>query len=327
MIVGEILKENDFRVVRSNNGFNVVSRQSGEVVGNYKIRSSASAMADQLNTGPKIVSTSDGKVRAEFNGQRFNGTPKEVSEQLAKLDDAPIDVDDLDKASKTGTSKAGRFITFLLRAKVFAFIGAAQLVPVVATYFQQREMMTEVWKIYPEGHPFALGSPYAQEQIDRTMQPYLNAMYAAIAVIAVDVLVSMISGGKALRVLRTIYAGVPPAGPWGLILKGVMFALTEGALLAATWTIQRYGPDFFTAMANDKFDEWIGLQNDETVSTNSSSRTSEPDGEEAKQTILNKIRRELNNQEPEDNEEPSTSSSRNEPSTDDENELQYDFGR
>lgn len=280
MKVYDVLVESDFKVVKAADGFNIIG-PNGQVVGTEKIPGTARAKAAELNKGPKISVGSNGKLDLKIKGQNFSGTPKEIIDQLEKSDLAPKGT--VGKALAKAKSAAGKTVKFILSTKFFAFVGAAQLIPVVLTYHNQKAAMKAMWEaVYPKGHPFEVGSSYYEEVSNKTMQPYLSSMYTAMGAVAADVLVSIAKGGKAVRVLRMIYGATPPATPWTLVLKGLLFAATEGALFALTWAIQKYGPDFFTAMANDKLTEYFNMQDGETVSVDAPSAPEDPTKEVVK---------------------------------------------
>jgi len=274
MKVYDVLVESDFKVVKASNGFNIIG-PNGQVVGTEKIPGTARAKAAELNKGPKISVGSNGKLDLAINGQKFSGTPNEIVKQLEQSDLAPKGT--VNKVLAKAKSAAGKTVKFLISTKIFAFVGAAQLVPIWITYHNQRVAMKAMWEaVYPKGHPFEVGSSYYDEVSNKTMQPYLNSAYTASGAVAVDVLVSIAKGGKAVRVLRMIYGATPPAPPWGLVIKGLVFAATEGALFALTWAIQKYGPDFFTAMANDKLTEYFNMTDEETVTVDSPNGPEDP---------------------------------------------------
>ena len=267
MIVGEILKENDFRVVKDGDGFNVVSRQSGEVVGRHRIRGGAAAMARDLNNGPKFTPKTNGTYQLELDGKTYSGESDKVLEEL--VEDGKASKDAPKKAKAKGTAITKRIGRIIVKAGVFKLIFAAQLAQVYAVfhrYASQRAALEEMWaEVYPEGHPYAKGSPYAKEMINKTLTPYLSSAYAALGALATEMLLRALRAGKAIRIARGITAAIPPASPWTAVAKGLLFVVTEGAVFAATWFIQKYGPDFFTAMANDKLDEYITGRSSETV--------------------------------------------------------------
>ena len=247
---------------------------------------------------------------------------KEVFEGLGK----PLSY--LDKA-KTLAKKTSSWIT---SRTFFSFVSAAQVLVVFDQFHTQKEAVVALWsEAYPDGHAFAMGSPYAQEQINKAVEPYRYSLYAAIAAIAVDLLVSMIRGGKALRVLRVIYAGVPPAGPWGLILKGLIFVATEGGLFALTWAIQKYGPDLFRHLARKELDEYFEGQEAEPINADPTAEPPAPTLD--KQALLAKLRAELKSKQngatpPAPGQRtPGNGNSTSAAPADPTKELKYDFGR
>lgn len=267
MKVFDIITEsnNEFRVVRdqSRGVFNIVN-SNGQVVGTERIAGAARSKAAELNNGPRISVNNNGTIKTEIEGKSSNGSPKDVLEDLEA--DGKVKKGKVAKASAAAGRTARRIGGFLIRLKIFSFLAAAQVVPVFLRYTEQRAALIELWaEIYPEGHPYAKGSPYAEEMINKTLQPYLMAAYAAIGAIAAETLLRSFRAGQALRIVRSIYAAIPPGSPWTAVVKVIMFVVTEGAVLTATWAIQKYGPDFFAAMANDKLDEYFTGESEATT--------------------------------------------------------------
>lgn len=311
MKVFDIIVESNFKVVKAKDGFNILG-PDGNVVGTEKIAGAARSKAAELNKAPNIKPGLKGQISLEIDGKTFSGTPEDVIKELEAAKLKPKGT--LAKIASKSKSLTSKTVKFILSTKFFAFVGAAQLIPVVSTYHSQKEALTEIWKIYPKGHPYALGSPRAQEMIDKTLQPYLHSMYTAMGAIAVDVLLSIVKGGKATRILQSMYGAMPPATPWTAVLKVILFAATEGALFALTWAIQKYGPDFFTAMANEKLSEYFSSSDDTLVSVEAPKAPSVN-----KTEVFNKIKSEKEKTQPKD----TNGATPTEPSG---KKLKYDFG-
>jgi hypothetical protein len=163
--------------------------------------------------------------------------------------------------------KARKMSRFFARMALWKLTIAAQGFVIFNEYSEQYAAVEELWKWqYPEGHAYALGSPYAQEQINRLTGYHAKSMYAALATVAVATLAEIITTGKIAKTVRALNtaSNIVAVTGWGLIIKAIVWAATQGAIWYAGSLIQKYGPDFFQALANDTLADYLkseGVEN------------------------------------------------------------------
>lgn len=157
------------------------------------------------------------------------------------------------KFGKKVTSKAKvagkKIAVFFTKSVLLKLTLGAQGFMILKKMGEDKAAFKEMWQAtYPAGHTLAIGSPYHEEAVKSIIKPIEYSAYAAAAVVCTASAYNIIRAGQAIKILRAINVGTTPlmaTGPVGWIIKGVIFALTEGAIWAAGWTIQRYGPDLF----------------------------------------------------------------------------------
>jgi hypothetical protein len=174
-------------------------------------------------------------------------SPSDLANQIAesKSPKAKLGKKIASKAKAYG-KKIAMFFTKSLLLKLTL---GAQGFMILRKMGEDKAAFKEMWQAtYPAGHTLAIGSPYHEQAVKNIVKPIEYSAYAAAAVVCTASAYNMIRLGRAAKLARAVTIGTTPlmvGGPIGWIIKGVLFALTEGAIWAAGWTIQRYGPDLF----------------------------------------------------------------------------------
>ena len=226
------------------------------------------------------------KLKLEDGTELKNKSPSDLAEEL-KNNDSPK-AKTLSEKIKNYKAKAQRFMSALTKVAIVKISIGAQGAAIMYKYFQDVAAFKEIWAAtYPSGHTLALGSPYYQEAADATLKPLrYSAITAAAGIMALEVS-RIIKTGKVRRIVTALHkltaplAVVPGAG---MVLKLVIFALTEAAIWAAGWTMQRHGPTLFHYVLNNSIDDIL-----EDMKGTSEEPADPIDVEEVK----NAIRREL----------------------------------
>lgn len=260
MKVYQIIAEADFNVVKGSGGFNIVG-PNGNVVGTEKIPGQARAQAEKLNAASKnapLKATKQGlQLRLKDGTVLSNKSPSELLKELEtkKVPGAK----DILKKTKGWRARASRLYKILMRSTLLKLSLVGQGVAIMTTYFQDVEAFKSLWAAtYPEGHTLALGSPFYQVAADQTLKPLQYSAIAAAATVMSLEMSRIIKAGKIRKITRALHIatlpllGIPVIG-W--VAKAVMFAITEGAIWAAGWTIQKYGPDLFHYILNNQVDD------------------------------------------------------------------------
>lgn len=251
MNVFDIIVESDFKVVKASNGFNIVG-PNGQVVGTEKIPGTARAKAAELNKSPLTVN--NGKINLKLpNGKVVtDAKPSEVvKKSLGKKAIARI------KATS-----AGRIARFIGKSLFLKLTLGAQGAAILTEYYLEVDALDTMWEsTYPKGHTLAKGSPYAQEAYDKILNPIRYATFAQAATVMTLTVSRLIKAGRVRRIVSALHVATAPlmAVPGiGWFAKAVLFALTEGAIWAAGWAVNRYGRELFHYILNNEFDEMLG---------------------------------------------------------------------
>lgn len=197
------------------------------------------------------------KYKLEDGAELKNKSPSDLAKELEKTDSPKAKT--LSEKIKGWKAGARRWMTAFGKIGLIKISIGAQGAAIMYKYFQDVAAFKEIWAAtYPSGHTLALGSPYYQEAADATLKPLrASAVTAAASIMAIEI-ARLIKAGKAARVARGINAASTPllAVPkLGWAAKAIIFALTEGAIWAAGWTIQRYGPTLFHYILNNTIDD------------------------------------------------------------------------
>jgi hypothetical protein len=209
----------------------------------------------------KVSKSGELQLRLKDGTVLKNKSPAQLVEALEKLDTP--------NKPKVGKwrEKAGRYLKGFTRVGLIQLALVGQGLLILKRYTEDVGAFKELWAAtYPVGHPLALGSTYYQVSADATLKPLQYSAFAAAGAVMAVELARLIKLGKITRIIRFINAATAPlvAVPiWGWVIKAIIFALTEGAIWAAGWTIQRYGPDLFHYLlsntAEDVFDDLKGI--------------------------------------------------------------------
>jgi len=282
--------ENDgFRAVRAGqNGWNIVSTQSGQVVGTERNAQKARDIAKQLDNarlkvqGNKLqYTTSDGK--------KITGTPKEVMKEAAKTDPK------IKTKFQRALQRSKLLTKRVLGGGWKGLLMTGQAIAQWGVYTDNVLTLQEFWsEMYPAGHPLAQGSPYAEDAFDRVLLPMRIAAATAIGTVLVAELKRAKKARqlyKFIRAFRLMSNGLLLIPGVGWLLRILIFVLTEGAIFVAGWAIQEYGPQLF-----EKVITWeLETLEDAIFGTNKASdRPEDIDSAPTKQEILQRMARDPN---------------------------------
>ena len=162
------------------------------------------------------------------------------------------------KLKATSASKIAKIIGKSLLLKLSL---GAQGAAILAEYYLEVDALDAMWEsTYPKGHTLAKGSPYAQEAYDKILNPIRYATFAQAATVMALTVSRLIKAGKVRRIVTALHVATAPlmAIPVaGWLAKALIFALTEGAIWAAGWAVNRYGRELFHYVLNNEFDEML----------------------------------------------------------------------
>lgn len=249
MNVFDIIVESDFKVVRGTDGFNIVG-PNGNVVGTERIAGNARAKAAELNNSPLTVKNGKLNYKLPDGTELSEKHPRNLAKQL-----------DEKMPGKLGNwlGKAKRVAAVFAKVGIIKISLGAQGAAILYEYFEDVEAFKAIWAAtYPRGHTLALGSPYYQEAADATLKPLQYSAFAAAATVMSLEVSRLIKAGKVRRIVSALHkasAVLVVGGPVAWAFKAIIFALTEGAIWAAGWTVQRYGPTVFHYILNSTLED------------------------------------------------------------------------
>ena len=159
-------------------------------------------------------------------------------------------------------TSAGKIARLIGKSLLLKLTLGAQGAAILAEYYLEVDALDTMWEsTYPKGHTLAIGSPYAQEAYDKILNPIRYATFAQAATVMALTVSRLIKAGRVRRIVSALHVATAPlmAIPGvGWLAKALIFALTEGAIWAAGWAVNRYGRELFHYVLNNQFDEMLG---------------------------------------------------------------------
>ena len=168
-----------------------------------------------------------------------------------------------EKAFKTIKKTAGgKLVKLIAKSMLLKLALGAQGAAILLEYYIEVQALDAMWEnTYPKGHTLAKGSQYAQEAYDKVLTPIRYASFAQAATVMALQVSKLIKLGRVRRIVTAINVATAPlvAVPGvGWLAKAVIFALTEGAIWAAGWAVNKYGRELFHYVLNNEYDEMLG---------------------------------------------------------------------
>lgn len=161
--------------------------------------------------------------------------------------------------SKLKQTSVGKVASVIGKVGLLKLSLGAQGAAIIAEAYFELLAFNKMWEdTYPSGHVLAKGSPYATKAYNAVRDPILYASFAQAATVMALEVSRIIKAGKVRRIVTALNAATTPLAAIpgaGWLAKALIFALTEGAIWAAGWAVNKYGRELFHYILNNEFEE------------------------------------------------------------------------